>query len=76
MILYHPIKGCRIYLQKKGHCYVRAGRGIHVSQHHMVAGVSGDGLYIRVGSRVYDGKGLLLGFQSPFQNIPILKWIV
>ena len=42
----------------------------------MVAGVSGDGLYIRVGSRVYDGKGLLLGSQSPFQNIPILKWIV
>ena len=47
-ILYHPIKGCRIYLQKNGRCFnVRAGRGIHLSPRPMIAGVSGDGLYIR-----------------------------
>ena len=79
-ILYHPIRGSRIYLQKNGRCFnVRAGggrRGIHLSPRPLLAGVGGDGLYIRVGSRVYDGKGLLLGPRSPFRNIPILKWIL
>jgi hypothetical protein len=77
-IVYHPIKGCRIYLQKNGRCFnVRAGgRGMHLSPRPMLAGISGDGLYLRTGSNVYDGKGLLLGPHSPFRNIPILKWIL
>ena len=76
-ILYHPIKGCRIYLQKNGRCFnVRAGRGIHLSPRPMLAGIRGDGLYPRMGPSVYDGKCLLLGLHSPFRNIPILKWIL
>ena len=43
----------------------------YMSPRPMIAGVSGDGFYIRVGSRVYDGKGLLLGSRSPFRNIPM-----
>ena len=32
----------------------------------------GDGLYLHRGGKLYDGKGLLLGPNSPFANIPIL----
>ena len=40
----------------------------------MLAGIR-DGLYLRMVSSVYDGKGLLLGPHSPFRNISDLKWI-
>ena len=79
VVLYHPIKGSRIYLQKHGRCFnVRASgrRGIHLSPRPLLAGIRGDGLYLRMGSSVYNGKGLLLGPRSPFRNIPILKWIL
>ena len=32
----------------------------------------GDGLYLKQGGKLYDGKRLLLGPNSPFANIPIL----
>ena len=32
----------------------------------------GDGLYLKQGGKLYDGKGLLLGPNSPFANIPIV----
>ena len=32
----------------------------------------GNGLYLKQGGKLYDGKGLLLGPNSPFANIPIL----
>ena len=32
----------------------------------------GDGLYLEQGGKLYDGKGLLLGPNSPVANIPIL----
>ena len=32
----------------------------------------GDGLYLKQGGKIYDGKGLLLGPNSPFANIPVL----
>ena len=32
----------------------------------------GEGLYLKQGGKLYDGKGLLLGPNSPFGNIPIL----
>ena len=35
-------------------------------------GVCGDGLFLKHGSNIYDGRGLLLGKNSPFKNIPIL----
>ena len=36
----------------------------------------GDGLYLKQGRKLYDGKGLLLGPNSPFGNIPILGAIL
>jgi len=36
----------------------------------------GNGLYLRNEGKIYDGKGLLLGPQSPFKNIPILGMIL
>ena len=36
----------------------------------------GDGLYLKRGGNLYDGKGLLLGPNSPFANIPILGAIL
>ena len=36
----------------------------------------GDGLYLKQGGKLYDGKGLLLGPNSPFVNIPILGAIL
>jgi len=35
----------------------------------------GNGLYLRKEGNIYDGKGLLLGLQSLFKNIPILGMI-
>ena len=36
----------------------------------------GDGLYLKQGGKLYDGKGLFLGPNSPFANIPILGAIL
>ena len=36
----------------------------------------GDGLYLKQGGNIYDGKGLLLGPNSPFSKIPILGAIL
>ena len=36
----------------------------------------GDGLYLKQGGKLYDGKGILLGPNSPFANIPILGAIL
>ena len=36
----------------------------------------GDGLYLKQGGKLYDGKGLLLGRNSPFGNIPIFGAIL
>jgi len=36
----------------------------------------GDGLFLKKEGRGYDGKGLLLGPNSPFRNIPILAMLL
>ena len=36
----------------------------------------GDGLYLKKDGEIYDGKGLLLGLNSPFKNIPILGMLL
>ena len=36
----------------------------------------GDGLYLKQGGKLYDGKGILLGPNSPFANIPTLGAIL
>ena len=73
------ISGNGLYLHKSGHCVKLEpveGNGLYLTPHSRLAGVSGDGLYLKNGTSIYDGRGLLLGSQSPFKNIPILKWIL
>ena len=71
----HPVRGCRVYLHKNGHCCMvqttKCGKGLYLSPHPSI-GVSGNGLYIKAGSTLYDGHGLLMGPNSPFKNVPIL----
>ena len=71
--------GIKMYLQKDGRCFGlqrRGGKGINFTPRPLLAGVHGNGLYLRVGSSIYDGHGLILGSQSPFKHIPILGWIL
>jgi len=74
--------GVKMYLQKDGRCFhlqksgVGVGRGMTLTPRPRLAGVRGDGLYLRVGSSIYDGHRLILGPSSPFKNIPILGWIL
>ena len=70
--------GIKMYLQKQGRCFglEKCGNGLKFVPRPKLAGVHGDGLYLRVGSGIYDGQGLILGSKSPFKNIPILGWIL
>ena len=73
------ISGNGLYLHKSGHCVKLQpveGNGLYLTPHSRLVGVSGNGLYLKHGTSIYDGRGLLLGSQSPFKNIPILKWIL
>ena len=36
----------------------------------------GNGLYLMKQGGLYDGRGLILGPNSPFKNIPILRMIL
>jgi len=66
-----------IYLKKKGMgCKVTAaGQGLYLSPWRKGSSV-GEGMYVKSGSSYVDGKGLLLGENSPFKNIPLLGWIL
>ena len=71
--------GIKMYLQKNGRCFGlqrSGGKGIKFTPRPRLAGVRGNGLYLRIGSSIYAGEGLLLGPQSPFRKIPILGWIL
>ena len=70
----HPVPGCRVYLNKNDHCYMvqKAGKGLYLTPHPPFGGIFGNGLYLKAGSTLYDGHGLLLGQNSPFKDIPIL----
>ena len=66
--------GDGLYLHKAGHSVKITplkGRGLQLTPKKL-NGVYGDGLFLKHGSRIYDGRGLLLGKNSPFKNIPIL----
>ena len=67
-------RGDGLYLSKMGQCLkvtpIR-GRGLKLIP-KKIKKINGDGLFVKHGSKVYDGKGLLLGKNSPFKNIPIL----
>ena len=70
------VDGNGLYLHKLGHCVkidpVR-GNGLYLTPHKRLSGVHGDGLYLKRGSTIQDGFGLILGPNSPFKNIPILN---
>ena len=36
----------------------------------------GDGLYLKKNGRIYDGRGILLGPNSPFKHIPVLGMLL
>ena len=58
------------YLHKSDHCVKVEpveGNGLYLTRHSRLAGVSGDGLYLKRGTSIYDGRGLLLGSQSSFK---------
>ena len=75
------VSGDGVYIRKGKHCY-RAdpveGDGLFLSRHpgNGLPASLGDGLFLKQGRNVYDGRGLLLGQNSPFKNIPILGWIL
>ena len=67
--------GSGLYL-KKGGCVSQVetdGHGLYLKPYKGKGFRSdGDGSYSKRGGKLYDGKGLLLGPNSPFANIPIL----
>ena len=70
--------GNGLYLHKSGHCVKIIpihGRGLQLVPKKL-RGVNGDGLYLKHGANIYDGRGLLLGKNSPFKNVPILGLIL
>ena len=71
--------GVKMYLQKQGRCFRlerNGSTGMTLTPRPRIANIHDDGLYVRVGSGVYDGRGLILGPRSPFKNIPILGWLL
>ena len=73
------LMGLGLYL-KKGGCISQVetdGQGLYLKPYKGIALQSyGDGLYLKQGGKLYDGKGLLLGPNSPFTNIPSLGAIL
>ena len=71
--------GSGLYL-KKGGCICQVetdGQGLYLKPYKGNGLQSfGDGLYLKQGGKLYDGKGLLLGPNSPLANIPILGAIL
>ena len=71
--------GVKMYFQKNGRCFAlnkTTDGGIKFLPRPKLAAVHGDGLYLRRGSDIYHGEGLLLGKSSPFRNIPLLGWLL
>ncbi len=69
------VVGDGLYLYKSGHGVkvipIRGG-GLQLMPKKKLHGVCGDGLFVKHGSQIYDGRGLLFGKNSPFKNIPLL----
>ena len=71
--------GSGLYMKKGGlvNRVETDGHGLYLSPYKGKGLKSyGDGLYLKQGGSIYDGKGLLLGPNSPFANIPILGAIL
>ena len=75
------VGGDGLYLYKSGHC-VKAepvkGNGLYLIPHQegILPGVHGGGLYLKRGSTIQDGSGLILLPNSLFKNIPILNLLL
>lgn len=69
------LMGNGLYL-KKGGCVCQVetdGKGLYLGQSSGSGFESvGDGLYLKQEGGLYDGRGLLLGKNSPFSGIPLL----
>ena len=75
------VGGDGLYLYKSGHCVnvePVKGNGLYLTPHRggSLPGVHGYGLYLKRGSIIQDGSGLILGPDSPFKNIPILNLLL
>jgi hypothetical protein len=73
------VGGDGLYLHKSGHCVKVEpvkGNGLYLTPRRRLPGVHGDGLYLKRGSTIQDGSGLILGPNSPFKNIPILNLLL
>ena len=72
--------GDGLYLHKSGHCVkvqpIKGKRLRLTPNRSKLVGTHGDGLYLKRRSQIYDGRGLLLGRNSPFKNIPILNLLL
>ena len=71
--------GSGLYLKKGGlvNQVETDGQGLYLKPYEGKGLESyGNGLYLKEGGKLYDGKGLLLGPNSPFANIPILGAIL
>ena len=69
--------GDGLYLHKHGKCYrvqKLKGNGLYLPPHSPF--VEGDGLFLKYGSDISDGAGLLMGKNCPFKNIPVLGWLL
>ena len=68
-------KGDGLYLNKSGHCVKVEpvkGNGLYLTPHRGgLPGLHGDGLYLKRGSTIQEGSGLISGPNNPFKNIPI-----
>ena len=67
--------GDGLYLFKSGQC-IRVdpvkGNGLYLQHHRKTTDAVGDGLYLKRGSTIHSGEGLIFGKNSPVQKIPIL----
>ena len=71
--------GSGLFLSKRGRgstqIHLVEGGGLYLSPIHN-NDEDYEGLYLKHDGTVYRGKGLLLGKNSPFQNIPLLGWLL
>ena len=69
--------GDGIYLHKHVKCYriqKCKGNGLYLAPNPRF--VEGDGLFLKHGNDISDVAGLLMGKNSPFNNILVLRWLL
>lgn len=72
------VDGGVLYIKRGGIAckVVPAGQGLYLAPWQKGSSVTASGLYMKTGSGYASGEGLLLGPNSPFQNIPILGMLL